>query len=692
MGGRLRLLVVPLLLVLVPCAAVGVIGYQWLRLERAQQARRSREATAEEAARLRADLLASLAKAAGETSRAWRERAPTLPPFSPPPTVSALVAEAYHFDEAGELLYPNDDRAYRDLIKRHEIAAARPAWRRSFSRLETAEAQGDYPDAARQLAQLRQEVDTPPSLRATLELVRGRLAIARKDLTEVERAAHAIFDCCAGARDEFGTPFSAYAAWQLISAWRREDTLPQHAPELATRLTSLLEQGHIGHPADLPHILSLVDASGAAPEATALADAAKAAAARIERQIADGAQFERWVAASTMLAPDRKGFLLSVMWSEERPRLIGVMRESDHGLLAAAFDTSQVESWLAAEASRRGRFDAVLAVSGEGQRNSGVRAGLFPEAPGLDLVLQPRGADPAIQRYRSLLFGGVLAASLLLSLVVGYLAMRDIRREIRVATERANFVSGVTHELKTPLTSIRLLAETLRLKRAKDPATADDLLAGIVDESERLGRLLDNVLDFANIDRSEHVYRPEETDFGAAVRSSLARLQRMVDQAGFRVEVGADEPAVPVRVDADALDRAVANLLSNAMKYSGASRDIRVAIARAENEARLSVADFGIGVPSEEQRRIFDRFYRAPEASRVAGGAGLGLALVRHFAEAHGGRVEVSSEPGKGSTFTIVLPLSRGQKPGASGQGATFRNDDGPLSEPPGPQPSAPGS
>ena len=130
-------------------------------------------------------------------------------------------------------------------------------------------------------------------------------------------------DRCAGARDEFGTPFSAYAAWQLISAWRREDTLPQHAPEM--RLTSLLEQGHIGHPADLPHILSLVDASGPAPEATALADAAKAAAARIERQIADGAQFERWVAASTMLA-QRKGFLLSVMWSEGRPRLVGVLR------------------------------------------------------------------------------------------------------------------------------------------------------------------------------------------------------------------------------------------------------------------------------------------------------------------------------------------------------------------------------
>ncbi len=670
MGGRLRLLVVPLLLVLVPCAAVGVIGYQWLRLEQAQQARRSEEAAAEEAARLRADLRAHLAAVAEQISGAWRDLDATAAPFAPPPRVSSLVTDAYRFSEAGGLRYPNYERAFRDLIRQHDAAMASVVWRRGLDRLEAAEAQGDRQAAARELARLR-EMAATPGLTARLQLAEARLALARNDAAAVHRAAAETLARCAAARDEFGTPFAVYAAWQVLSAWRRAGTLAQRAPELAARLTSLLEQGHIGHPADLPHILSLVAASGAGPEAAALATAAKDAAARIQRQIADGAQFERWVAASTMLAPERKGFLLSVVWSEGRPRLVCVLREGDRGLLAAAFDSSQVESWLAAEATRRGRFDVFLAVSGEGQRSSGFRASLFPEAPGLDLVLQPRGADPAIQRYRSLLFGGALAASLLLSLAVGYLAMRDIRREVRVATERANFVSGVTHELKTPLTSIRLLAETLRLKRAKDPATADDLLASIVDESERLGRLLDNVLDFANIDRGEHVYRPEETDFGAAVRTSVARLQRMVDQEGFRVEAEAGEPAVSVRVDADALDRAIANLLGNAMKYSGASRDIRVAITRVGNEARLSVTDFGIGVPPEEQRRIFDRFYRAPEAGRVAGGAGLGLALVRHFAEAHGGRVDVSSEPGKGSTFTLVLPTWRTQESAARNQRGT---------------------
>jgi two-component system phosphate regulon sensor histidine kinase PhoR len=657
MAGRLRLLAVPLLLVLVPCAAIGAVGYQWLRLERAQESRRSQEAAVDEAVRLRADLLAHLMMVAERTSLAWRGRETGSLPFASPPAAAPLVADAYRFTAAGGLLYPNYERAYRDLIRQHETGTALPAWRRGFDRLETAEAQRDRQIFARELAQLRAIADTP-SLVASLWLAEGRLALARSDATSAERAAGQVLGCCAAARDEFGTPFVLYAAWQSVAAARREGALAARFPQLATQLASLIDQGAIGHPADLPQILSLAEAHRALSGATELADTARRASARIERQIADGAQFERWVGASTMLAREMQRFLLSVLWSDGRPRLVGALRESDRGFLTVAFDTNQVGSWLAARSSDRGRFDATLVVAGENLGSTGFRAGLFPEAPGLDLVLQPSAADPAFQRYRSLLFAGALGAALLLSLVVGYLATRDIAREVHLATQRANFVAGVTHELKTPLTSIRLLAETLRLKRARDSQTADELLAAIVDESERLGHLLDNVLDFASIDRGENIYRPEKIDLGPAVQGALGRLERMVDQAGFRVAVDVEDGNLPVRADPDALDRAVINLISNAMKYSGASQDIHVAIARVENEAQLSVTDHGIGIPPEEQQRIFDRFYRAPEASRMVGGAGLGLALVRHFAEAHGGRVEVSSEPGKGSTFTIALPLA----------------------------------
>jgi len=666
--GRLRLLAVPLLLVLVPCAAIGVIGYQWLRLERVQEARRSQEAAAEEAVRLRADLLAHLVSVADETARAWRGRDTSAPPFAPPPSVVLPIAEAYRFTPTGGLLYPNYERAYHDLIRQHEAAMAGATWRRGLDQLERLEAQGDREGAARELADLR-SIANAPGLVATLSLAEGRLALAGKNLTAAARAAQAVLECCAAARDEYGTPFSVYAASQLIAAWRRQNTLARHFPELAARLTALLEQGAIGHPADLPHILSLVEGNPGLPEATALAEAARRTAARIERQMAGGAQFERWVAASTMLGRESGRFVVSILWVAERPRLVGVLRAGDEGFLTAVFDTDQVGSWLAARAADRGRFEARIVASGGSQGTGANRSGLFPEAPGLDLVLQPRATDPALQRSRSLLFGGALAAALLLALLVGYLALRDIDRDVRVATLRANFVAGVTHELKTPLTSIRLLAETLRLKRTRDPDAADELLAAIVDESERLGRLLDNVLGFARIDRGEEVYRPEPIELRAAVASAVARLRRMTEQGGFRVTVDNAGGNLYVRADADALAQAIANLVSNAMKYSGASRQIRVAVEPAGHKAHVSVTDYGIGIPPNEQLRVFDRFYRGPEASGMAEGAGLGLALVRHFAEAHGGWVTLLSEPGKGSTFTIVLPTSRIQESGVGNRG-----------------------
>ena len=674
MAGRLRLLAVPLLLVLVPSAALGLIGYRWLRLERLQETQRSREAALAEGTRLREDVFARLAAVASETSRAWGSREAGSTPFASPPLPSDLVTAAYRFTPGGVLLYPDHDRAYRELVRRHEAAINRPAWRRGFDLVAAHEARGDVAQARRTLEGLLRTADGP-DIEAALRLATGRLALEQGDLVAAEATARELLGCCSAVRDEYGVSFGLYAAAQLVAAWRRQGVLRIRFGPLAGQLERLLDQGVIGHPVDVPQIVSLAASARPPAEADALVARTREGASRISGQAAAGHELERWVAASTLVARNRQDMVLSTLFSDGQPRLVGVLREPGGQFLALSFSTDRLASWIAARASGRGRFEATLTASGAAAAAGAIRVALSPDTPGLDLVLRPPAVDPALQQDRTALLGGVFVAAFLLVLIVAWLTLRDISRELRAASLRANFVAGVTHELKTPLTSIRLLAETLRLKRTRDPAAADELLGAIVSESERLGQLLDNVLGFARIDRGEHPYRPADVDLAAAVDSALARLRYIVEQAEFRITVERSGGPLHVHADGEALTGAVANLLGNAVKYSGTSREIRVAMGRTGGDAELRVTDFGIGIAPHERSRVFERFYRAPKASREAAGAGLGLALVRHFAEAHGGQVTLTSEPDTGTTFTLRLPLVRTQEPGARSQepGARIR-------------------
>ncbi|HET7102037.1 MAG TPA: ATP-binding protein, partial [Terriglobia bacterium] len=239
-----------------------------------------------------------------------------------------------------------------------------------------------------------------------------------------------------------------------------------------------------------------------------------------------------------------------------------------------------------------------------------------------------------------------------------YLAWRDLRRELHLAAMRSQFVSSVSHELRTPLAAIRMFAETLRMGRAAGPETQAEYLDTIVDESERLTRLLDNVLDFSKIEREERRYKREPAALPEVVRAAVRTLHYPLSNQGFKLAVEIDESLPPISADIDAMEQAVLNLLTNAMKYSGDSREIHLKLARRNAEAVIQVIDRGIGIPAGEQARIFQKFYRIPTlGNHQVPGTGLGLTLVEHIAKAHGGRVEVESSPGKGSTFSIVLPL-----------------------------------
>jgi signal transduction histidine kinase len=285
---------------------------------------------------------------------------------------------------------------------------------------------------------------------------------------------------------------------------------------------------------------------------------------------------------------------------------------------------------------------------------------LGPRLQGIGLVFESRASDISSRPWsvqRSFYF---LALVLVLAITLfgAYLLWRDVRREVGMAELRSQFVSSVSHELKTPLTAIRMFAETLRLGRSKDTATQMEYLDTIVNESERLTRLLNNVLDFSKIEQGKRIYHPAPASLVEIIRAAARTMEYPLKQQGFELNVQIDESLPEIRVDRDAIEQAVLNLLSNAMKYSGESRTVGLGVRREGDYAMIQVTDKGIGIDPNNQARIFENFYRVPtRESQSLPGTGLGLALVAHIAKAHGGSVRVESAPGEGSVFSILLPL-----------------------------------
>jgi signal transduction histidine kinase len=276
-----------------------------------------------------------------------------------------------------------------------------------------------------------------------------------------------------------------------------------------------------------------------------------------------------------------------------------------------------------------------------------------------DLGLAIFGSD---RKERGLLASGVaqylgLVAGLVFVLVAGMLTMyRGVRQEMELARLKSEFVSNVSHELKTPLTSIRMFGEMLQQGLATDRRKRSKYYGIIVAESDRLGRLINNVLDFSRMERGTKTY-----DFEAHFLADLAREAvetfghfREAEEFELKLEV-LEEPEV--LVDRDAVVQSLINLLTNAVKYSGDARRILVRVYGRTDSGVLEVTDQGIGIPKKEQRRIFEDFYRASNVRQGgAEGTGLGLALVRRHCLNMGGSVEMESTLGSGSTFRMVFP------------------------------------
>jgi signal transduction histidine kinase len=293
-------------------------------------------------------------------------------------------------------------------------------------------------------------------------------------------------------------------------------------------------------------------------------------------------------------------------------------------------------------------------------RTSDDASGLLLGAalPGLEVTFQGNGDGGDGWKVQRSFYAITLLLVLTGTFFGAFLVWRDVRRELRLADLRSQFVSSVSHELKTPLTSIRMFAETLQTREQADPATRAEYLGTIVGESERLTRLLNNVLDLSRIEQDRMVYRPRPTSIGDVTRRAVRALEYPLQQEGFSLDITGEEELPPVSVDPDALEQAILNLLTNAMKYSGDSRQIDLRLALEDGHAVIEVTDHGTGIAPHELERLTEKFYRVPTAeNRNVPGTGLGLTLVDHMATAHGGELHVRSLIGEGSSFAIRLPL-----------------------------------
>ena len=252
----------------------------------------------------------------------------------------------------------------------------------------------------------------------------------------------------------------------------------------------------------------------------------------------------------------------------------------------------------------------------------------------------------------------MLGLVLFIALLAGALLWRDFERGQELAKLRTQFIASVSHELRTPLTAIRMFVESLKMNPDLDVATRGDYLDTMLRETERLSRLVGNVLAFSRIERDRKTYFLYPVALSQVVDSVINCFGPVAQQAGYGLRATVDPELPEVKADADALQQAIVNLLSNAMKYSGPSREVELAVTRRGDRAEVMVRDFGVGIALLDQPRIFEPFYRAASAeNRCIQGAGLGLTVVRDVMSGHGGEVLVESAPGKGSTFRLLLPI-----------------------------------
>jgi signal transduction histidine kinase len=329
----------------------------------------------------------------------------------------------------------------------------------------------------------------------------------------------------------------------------------------------------------------------------------------------------------------------------------------------------------------------------DGQPQLGPEFETIPSHPRFTLRIHLSDRDRLFAAYRQrlFLFGGLIGVSAVAALIGVVMARRAFFREQRLNTMKSNFVSSVSHELRAPIASVRLLAESLERGKISEPGKQHEYFRFIGQECRRLSALIENVLDFSRIEQGRKQYEFEPTDLSALVEQTVKLMQPYAEERGVLLKSEIRNPKSEMELDGRAIQQALVNLIDNAIKHSPKGETVTVVLTgetsntqhptpNVEQTARatstetertagrhlvtrhpspvtLLVSDHGPGIPASEHEKIFERFYRlGSELRRETQGVGIGLSIVKHVVEAHGGRVRVQSELGQGSRFTIELP------------------------------------
>ena len=605
--------------ILIPTSVVVLLVVRVVRQENELAERRASEQRRDALDQLRRELTARLqAIRLEEVNRLIGGAGTRLPPDSPIVFVAQVAQDrmVLPWDEgrspapAASATFTRSMRDAASLeFERHDAAAAVARYRRALVEARTA------------------------SERCTARVSLARGLVEAHDAAAAEQSDLATLRDCPDVQDADDVPIALYAAERLADTARDEAAVARYT-------LYRLARGPWRSPAEAYALEALLRRVRASVPGDAL------------RTLSNETRNIEQVAALARDLPDHLATLQRA--SRTAPGDLSWMGYGDEPWLVTAVSPSSFAA------------PVVIAVSSRRILPSGVTLlvhstpAAIPLGDGfVDLhVAWPADRFASTARVPLFVYGSILVMVLGAVLLVGYLVLRDVHRESETAELRSHFVASVSHELKTPLTSIRAHAETLLMGRTPTPDTASEYLKTIVSESERLTRLVDSVLEFSRIEQGRKTYQMHVVQLDAVVRAATRTMEYPLSQLGFTLAVQDDGTNPTVLGDPEALTQVVLNLLGNAMKYSGDARRIELRTGTRGDSAFVEVADHGIGIARSEQARIFERFHRvqSPETTAIAG-AGLGLALVRHVVEAHHGRIAVVSDVGRGSTFSVNLPL-----------------------------------
>ena len=331
--------------------------------------------------------------------------------------------------------------------------------------------------------------------------------------------------------------------------------------------------------------------------------------------------------------------------------------------VASLIATSEIDTWLQASVGAVRLSASISDLDGEpilGRPAPGALS-LTPGETRLPLVLRASAAEATgVESARRLVVIGGLMVTCVLMLAAAYGIYRATTRELMLARQQSDFVSAVSHEFRTPLTSMRHLTEILTTRGVTSEERRSHYYQLLANETERLHRMVEGLLSFGRIEAGGYAWQLEPVSAVDLVRTIVEEFQKESAARDHVVTFDVKDDVPLIQADRDALSRAVWNLLENAIKYSEAPAPIRVTVGCDGGCVLLSVSDKGIGIPPADRERIFQKFVRGADAKRAGvRGVGIGLALVKRIAEAHGGAVRLESTIGCGSTFTIALPAIR---------------------------------